>query len=153
MILMLQEALWSFVKEVQITIPLNIPSPDLNQGKLFFQLFTKVIYHLFPVNCLNYYRIGGIPRNEFRMARGGSSGDRARGALRGRAFKKTPIERDSNTETSYYTTTRSKFQESLKNQENVQGKYYDDKRINGVNLPLSLEYTKFNICFVLKYTS
>ncbi|OAD60741.1 Serine/threonine-protein kinase SMG1 [Eufriesea mexicana] len=75
-------------------------------------------------------RIGGIPRNEFRMARGGSSGDRTRGALRGRAFKKTPIERDSNTETSYYTTTRSKFQESLKNQENVQGKYYDDKRIN-----------------------
>ncbi|CAK9817618.1 Serine/threonine-protein kinase SMG1 [Anthophora quadrimaculata] len=75
-------------------------------------------------------RIGGVPRNEFRMARGGSSGDRARGALRGRAFKKTPIERDSNTETSYYPTTRSKFQESLKNQENVQGKYYDDKRIN-----------------------
>ncbi|KOC68709.1 Serine/threonine-protein kinase SMG1 [Habropoda laboriosa] len=75
-------------------------------------------------------RIGGAPRNEFRMARGGSSGDRARGALRGRAFKKTPIERDSNTETSYYPTTRSKFQESLKNQENAQGKYYDDKRIN-----------------------
>ncbi|KOX79166.1 Serine/threonine-protein kinase SMG1 [Melipona quadrifasciata] len=76
-------------------------------------------------------RISGAPRNEFRMARGGSSGDRARGALRGRAFKKTPpIERDSNTETSYYPTARSKFQESLKNQENVQGKYYDDKRIN-----------------------
>lgn len=72
------------------------------------------------------------------MARGGSSGDRARGALRGRAFKKTPTERDSNTETSYYPTARSKFQESLKNQENVQGKYYDDKRING------LKY--FSIC-------
>ncbi|XP_076757575.1 serine/threonine-protein kinase Smg1 isoform X3 [Xylocopa sonorina] len=75
-------------------------------------------------------RIGGVPRNEFRMARGGSSGDRTRGAVRGRAFKKTPIEHDSNTEISYYTTTRSKFQESLKNQENAQGKYYDDKRIN-----------------------
>ncbi|XP_026671607.1 serine/threonine-protein kinase SMG1 [Ceratina calcarata] len=72
----------------------------------------------------------GAPRNEFRMARGGSSGDRARGALRGRAFKKTSTERDANTETSYYPTTRSKFQESLKNQENAQGKYYDDKRIN-----------------------
>ncbi|XP_043258587.1 serine/threonine-protein kinase SMG1 isoform X3 [Colletes gigas] len=75
-------------------------------------------------------RIGGAPRNEFRMARGGSSGDRARGALRGRAFKKTSIDRDSNSETSYYPTTRLKFQESLKNQENSQGKYYDDKRIN-----------------------
>lgn len=67
------------------------------------------------------------------MARGGSSGDRARGALRGRAFKKTPIDRDSNSEISYYPTTRLKFQESLKNQENSQGKYYDDKRINGLN--------------------
>ncbi|KZC05708.1 Serine/threonine-protein kinase SMG1 [Dufourea novaeangliae] len=75
-------------------------------------------------------RIGGAPRNEFRMARGGSSGDRARGALRGRAFKKTAIDRDSNSETNYYSATRPKFQESLKNQENSQGKYYDDKRIN-----------------------
>lgn len=83
------------------------------------------------------------------MARGGSSGDRARGSLRGRAFKKTPIERDSNTETSYYPTTRPKFQESLKNQENVQGKYYDDKRINGPNCFLSLEYTE-KICFILQ---
>lgn len=89
---------------------------------------------------LHHYRIGGVPRNEFRMARGGSSGDRARGALRGRAFKKTPIERDSNTETSYYPTTRSKFQESLKNQENVQGKYYDDKRINGINFYFLYNY-------------
>ncbi|XP_076649018.1 serine/threonine-protein kinase Smg1 isoform X2 [Halictus rubicundus] len=75
-------------------------------------------------------RISGVPRNEFRMARGGSSGDRARGALRGRAFKKTPVERDSNLETNYYSTSRPKFQESLKNQENSQGKYYDDKRTN-----------------------
>lgn len=90
-----------------------------------------VLFYL--INCLYYCRIGGAPRNEFRMARGGSSGDRARGSLRGRAFKKTPIERDSNTETSYYPTTRPKFQESLKNQENAQGKYYDDKRINGSN--------------------
>ncbi|XP_034180761.2 serine/threonine-protein kinase Smg1 isoform X1 [Osmia lignaria lignaria] len=74
-------------------------------------------------------RIGAVPRNEFRMARGGSSGDRARGTLRGRAFKKTPTDRDANSETSYYPTTRPKFQESLKNQENAQGKYYDDKRI------------------------
>ncbi|KAG7209878.1 hypothetical protein KM043_011480 [Ampulex compressa] len=64
------------------------------------------------------------------MARGGSSGDRARGASRGRAFKKTPIDRDPNSESNYYPTPRPKFQESLKNQENSQGKYYDDKRIN-----------------------
>ncbi|XP_031845911.1 serine/threonine-protein kinase Smg1 isoform X3 [Nomia melanderi] len=75
-------------------------------------------------------RISGVPRNEFRMARGGSSGDRARGALRGRAYKKTPVDRDSNSETNYYPATRPKFQESLKNQENSQGKYYDDKRMN-----------------------
>lgn len=86
----------------------------------------------FLIFC-NYYRIGGASRNEFRMARGGSSGDRARGTVRGRAFKKTPIDRDSNTETSYYATARPKFQESLKNQENSQGKYYDDKRINGLH--------------------
>jgi len=72
-----------------------------------------------------------VPRNEFRMARGGSSADRARGGTRGRAFKKTPNERESNSESSYHSTSRPKFQESLKNHENVQGKYYDDKRING----------------------
>lgn len=66
------------------------------------------------------------------MARGGSNADRARGGTRGgRAFKKTINDRDSNSESGYHPTPRSKFQESLKNQENSQGKYYDDKRING----------------------
>ncbi|XP_035721238.1 serine/threonine-protein kinase SMG1-like isoform X1 [Vespa mandarinia] len=74
-------------------------------------------------------RISGIPRNEPRMARGSSSGDRGRGGLRGRGFKKTS-ERDANTESSYHSTPKPKFQESLKNQENSQNKYYDDKRIN-----------------------
>ncbi|KYQ50767.1 Serine/threonine-protein kinase SMG1 [Trachymyrmex zeteki] len=75
-------------------------------------------------------RLSGVPRNEFRMARGGSSTDRARGGTRGRAFKKTLNDRESNSESSYHSTSRSKFQESLKNHENAQGKYYDDKRIN-----------------------
>ncbi|KAL6259418.1 hypothetical protein P5V15_009339 [Pogonomyrmex californicus] len=69
------------------------------------------------------------PRNEFRMARGGSSADRARGGARGgRAFKKTLSE--SNSESNYHSTSRPKFQESLKNYENAQSKYYDDKRVN-----------------------
>ncbi|XP_011689275.1 PREDICTED: serine/threonine-protein kinase SMG1 [Wasmannia auropunctata] len=75
-------------------------------------------------------RLSGVPRNEFRMARGGSSSDRARGGTRGRAFKKTLNDRESNSESSYHSTSRPKFQESLKNHENAQGKYYDDKRIN-----------------------
>ncbi|KYN40743.1 Serine/threonine-protein kinase SMG1 [Trachymyrmex septentrionalis] len=75
-------------------------------------------------------RLSGLPRNEFRMARGSSSTDRARGGTRGRAFKKTLNDRESNSESSYHSTSRSKFQESLKNHENAQGKYYDDKRIN-----------------------
>ncbi|KAG5339618.1 SMG1 kinase, partial [Acromyrmex charruanus] len=75
-------------------------------------------------------RLSSLPRNEFRMARGGSSTDRARGGTRGRAFKKTLNDRESNSESSYHSTSRSKFQESLKNHENAQGKYYDDKRIN-----------------------
>jgi len=78
-----------------------------------------------------YHRLSGVPRNEFRMARGGSSTDRARGGTRGRAFKKTLNDRESNSESSYHSTSRPKFQESLKNHENIQGKYYDDKRING----------------------
>lgn len=66
------------------------------------------------------------------MARGGSNADRARGGARGgRAFKKTLNDRDSNSESGYLSSSRPKFQESLKNQENSQGKYYDDKRING----------------------
>lgn len=72
-----------------------------------------------------------VPRNEFRMARGGSSTDRIRSGTRGRAFKKTLNDRESNSESSYHPTSRPKFQESLKNHENTQGKYYDDKRING----------------------
>lgn len=65
------------------------------------------------------------------MARGSGSADRARGGTRGRAFKKTLNDRESNSESSYHPTSRPKFQESLKNHENAQGKYYDDKRING----------------------
>lgn len=84
-----------------------------------------------------YRRISGIPRNEPRMARGSSSGDRGRGGLRGRGFKKTS-ERDANTESSYHSTPKPKFQESLKNQENSQNKYYDDKRINGLNILFSI---------------
>ncbi|KYM96819.1 Serine/threonine-protein kinase SMG1 [Cyphomyrmex costatus] len=76
-------------------------------------------------------RLSSVPRNEFRMARGGSSADRGtRGGTRGRAFKKILNDRESNSESSYHSTSRSKFQESLKNHENAQGKYYDDKRIN-----------------------
>lgn len=71
------------------------------------------------------------------MARGSSSGDRGRGGLRGRGFKKTS-ERDANTESSYHSTPKPKFQESLKNQENSQNKYYDDKRINGLNILFSI---------------
>lgn len=65
------------------------------------------------------------------MARGGSTGERGRGSSRGRAFKKTSSERESNSETGYHPTPRSKFQEPLKNQENSPNKYYDDKRVNG----------------------
>ncbi|XP_015595300.1 serine/threonine-protein kinase SMG1 [Cephus cinctus] len=75
-------------------------------------------------------RTSGGPRNDYRMARGGSTGDRGRGGSRGRAFKKTSVERDTNSETSYHAMPRPKFQESLKNQENSQIKYYDDKKIN-----------------------
>ncbi|XP_012271718.1 serine/threonine-protein kinase SMG1 isoform X2 [Orussus abietinus] len=75
-----------------------------------------------------YVRTGGTLRNEFRMARGGSIGDRGRGSTRGRAFKKTSTDREPNSESVYHPTPRPKFQESLKNQENSQGKYYDDKR-------------------------
>ncbi|XP_016836566.2 uncharacterized protein LOC100677819 isoform X2 [Nasonia vitripennis] len=77
-------------------------------------------------------RSSGEPRNEFRMARGGISGDRGRGGssggTRGRAFKKTVVDREPNADSSYsHSSLRPKFQESLKNQEN---KYYDDKKIN-----------------------
>ncbi|OXU25637.1 hypothetical protein TSAR_001094 [Trichomalopsis sarcophagae] len=77
-------------------------------------------------------RSSGEPRNEFRMARGGISGDRGRGGssggTRGRAFKKTVVDREPNADSSYsHSSSRPKFQESLKNQEN---KYYDDKKIN-----------------------
>ncbi|XP_066595255.1 serine/threonine-protein kinase SMG1 isoform X2 [Prorops nasuta] len=78
----------------------------------------------------SFSRAGGIPRNEFRMARGGSSGDRGRGSSRGRTFKKTSNDRDAVSESGYHSTSRPKYQESLKNQENLQTKYYDDKRIN-----------------------
>ncbi|KAJ8664855.1 hypothetical protein QAD02_006517 [Eretmocerus hayati] len=70
------------------------------------------------------------PRNEFRMVRGGIS-DRGRGGggTRGRAFKKTVVDREPNSNDGGYShqSSRTKFQESLKNQEN---KYYDDKRAN-----------------------
>lgn len=81
--------------------------------------------------CLS--RNSGGTRNEFRMARGSNAtaSDRGRGNARGRAFKKASSERDSNAESGGHSTTRSKFQESLKNQENSQNKYYDDKRTNG----------------------
>ena len=66
------------------------------------------------------------------MARGGGSVERGRGCTRGRAFKKTPVgDRESNAESGYHPPPRPKFQESLKNHENSQSKYYDDKRING----------------------
>lgn len=68
------------------------------------------------------------------MARGGISGDRGRGGsgnsggTRSRAFKKT-VERDTNADSGYsHSSSRPKFQESLKNQEN---KYCDDKKTNG----------------------
>lgn len=80
------------------------------------------------------------------MARGGSNADRARGGARsGRAFKKTLNDRDSNSESSYLPSSRPKFQESLKNQENSQGKYYDDKRVNG-NLNI-----KYNTAFTISW--
>lgn len=133
---MLHAAPWLFVKETQIVILLIIVFRGSNQGEIFFdkhfpQTIGQFLVFYLALIVPHVYRISGAPRNEFRMARGGNSGDRARGALRGRAFKKTPIDRDSNTETSYYPAARPKFQESLKNQENSQGKYYDDKRING----------------------
>ena len=92
-----------------------------------------------------FIRTGGGPRNEFRMARGGGSGDRGRGGTRGRAFKKTPIgDRDStNAEPGYHLPSRPKFQESLKNHENSQSKYYDDKRTNGEYLFLKATYNNF----------
>ncbi|XP_046606357.1 serine/threonine-protein kinase SMG1 isoform X1 [Neodiprion virginianus] len=69
-------------------------------------------------------------RNEYRMARGGSTGERGRGGSRGRAFKKTPSDRESNSVAGYHPVSRSKFQEPLKNQDNSPNKYYDDKRGN-----------------------
>ncbi|XP_015127883.1 serine/threonine-protein kinase SMG1 [Diachasma alloeum] len=69
----------------------------------------------------------GTNRNEVRMARGSNSGERGRGRG-GRAFKKGQ-DRDGNTE-GYHSTTRQKFQEPLKNQDNCSNKYYDDKRLN-----------------------
>ncbi|XP_063980993.1 serine/threonine-protein kinase SMG1 [Diachasmimorpha longicaudata] len=69
----------------------------------------------------------GSNRNEVRMARGTNSSERGRGRG-GRAFKKGQ-DRDGSTE-SYHPTTRQKFQESLKNQDNCSNKYYDDKRLN-----------------------
>lgn len=83
------------------------------------------------------------------MARGGSSADRARGGTRGRAFKKTFNDRESNSESSYHSTSRPKFQESLKNHENAQGKYYDDKRING-NI---YRYLFFYVFIILEISS
>lgn len=74
---------------------------------------------------------GNTARNEFRMARGNNNGERNRGNTRGRTFKKNQNDRDSNSEGSYRSTTRQKFQESLKNQDNSQNKYYDDKKLNG----------------------
>lgn len=83
------------------------------------------------------------------MARGSSSGDRGRGGLRGRGFKKTS-ERDANTESGYHSTPKPKFQESLKNQENSQNKYYDDKRINGLNILFSIAiYIYLSFVFML----
>lgn len=68
------------------------------------------------------------------MARGGSgsSSENGRGGSRGsRAFKKASVDKDANSESSYHCSTRGKFQESLKNQDNCQSRCYDDKRING----------------------
>ncbi|XP_057324226.1 serine/threonine-protein kinase SMG1 isoform X1 [Microplitis mediator] len=76
---------------------------------------------------------GSNTRNEFRMARGNNSGERVRPGQRGRPFKKNQNDRDSNTEGGgggYHSTSRQKFQESLKNHDNSQNKYYDDKRLN-----------------------
>lgn len=83
------------------------------------------------------------------MARGGSSADRARGGTRGRAFKKILNDRESNSESSYHSTSRPKFQESLKNHENAQGKYYDDKRINGNSCTFYFFF--FTFYFILFY--
>lgn len=84
------------------------------------------------------------------MARGSNAtaSDRGRGNSRGRAFKKASSERDSNVESGGHSTSRSKFQESLKNQENSQNKYYDDKRTNGAykqKHDLTFEYMVFII--------
>lgn len=74
-------------------------------------------------------------RNELRMARGGGSiVERSRGGTtRSKPFnKKNQNDRDANQqESGYPTTARQKFQESLKNFDNTQNKFYDDKRING----------------------
>lgn len=70
-------------------------------------------------------------RNELRMARGNSIVERSRGLSRARPFKKGQGDRDANQDSGYSATTRQKFQESLKNQDNSQTKHYDEKRING----------------------
>ncbi|XP_044575793.1 serine/threonine-protein kinase SMG1 isoform X2 [Cotesia glomerata] len=77
------------------------------------------------------HRSGGSnTRYVFQMARGNNSGERVRGQ-RGRPFKKNQTDRESNSEGgSYHSTSRQKFQESLKNHDNTQNKYYDDKRLN-----------------------
>lgn len=73
------------------------------------------------------------------MARGGISGERGQGGgggggsgggTRTKNFKKTVVDREPNSDGGGYlhSTSRPKFQESLKNHEN---KYYDGKRING----------------------
>ncbi|KAK0173761.1 hypothetical protein PV328_006909 [Microctonus aethiopoides] len=82
------------------------------------------------VPCITQKTSGNTARNEFRMARGNNNGERNRGNTRGRTFKKNQNDRDSNSEGSYRSTTRQKFQESLKNQDNSQNKYYDDKKLN-----------------------
>lgn len=104
--------------------------PRLNFCFIDYKILIKSVNN--RNNAKLFHRLSGVPRNEFRMARGSSNADRARGGARGgRAFKKTVNDRDSNSESSYLSSSRPKFQESLKNHENSQGKYYDDKRLNG----------------------
>lgn len=90
-------------------------------------------------------------RNEFRMARGNNSGERIRPGQRGRPFKKNQNDRDSNTEGGgggYHSTSRQKFQESLKNHDNSQNKYYDDKRLNGMDLLFINKFYLFKRLFI-----
>lgn len=73
---------------------------------------------------------GGISGERGQGGGGGGSGGGGGGGTRTKNFKKTAADREPNSDGSGYvhSSSRPKFQESLKNQEN---KYYDGKRISG----------------------